>query len=441
MPTPPHDAAQPTPPEGRSRHAPTGPGDQTSPGDQTGRDGGADGRPDDATDHGEAEQRMRRSTDDTATRPRQWRRRRTDRLDAGRALTLAVGVGGGLLLAQVAAAAASRLRAIIILLLLSLFLSFAMEPAVQWLHQRGLRRGLGTAIVFVIGGLLGGGFVLAMSGLVSDQVRSLSASAPTLLADLSNQAAGLPEGLAGPVAEFLTEQADTLPDRLADVAGLLGRSALGISTTIVGAIFTTLTVTLLTFYLVADGPRLRWQLSRRLDAERQREFMHIWELAIHKTGGYVYSRLLLAIVSAIVHVVAFGALDLRYAAALGVWMGIVSSVIPVVGLYIAGTLPVLVAIANPGTSTVGILLVIVAYQQIENYLVQPKITKHTLALHPALAFVAVLTGAALLGPVGALLALPATAIVAALVTAYAEEHEVLEHGLNTTNEARVSTKP
>ena len=100
-----------------------------------------------------------------------------------------------------------------------------------------------------------------------------------------------------------------------------------------------------------------------------------------------------------------------------------------------------VALANPDQANVLVVVVVItAYQQIENYLVQPRVTAHSLSLHPAVAFLAVLVGAALLGPVGALLALPAAAIVAALVTSYAEEHEVLEHGLTTTPPPR-PTRP
>jgi predicted PurR-regulated permease PerM len=225
------------------------------------------------------------------------------------------------------------------------------------------------------------------------------------------------------------------------LAGTIGRQALGLGTTLIGTVVSGLAVLLVTFYLVADGPRLRWQLSRRLEPARQKEFLRVWELAIAKTGGYVYSRVLLAVVSAAVHVVAFQFAGLPYAIALGVWVGIVSSVIPVVGLYIAGVLPVVVALANPESASVLVVLVVITvYQQIENYLIQPRITAYSLSLHPAVAFLSVLVGAALLGPVGALLALPAAAIVAALITSYAEEHDVMEHGLTNTPASRVETR-
>lgn len=376
--------------------------------------------------------------DGSTPRPRR-RRRRSDRVDLQRSLTIAIGVAVGLVLAQLVTATAARLRSLLILLLISLFLSFAMEPAVQWLHQRGMRRGLGTGIVFLVAALLGGGLVASMYGLVVDQVTNLVESGPDLIAGLEARVEELPEQVQQPVADFLDNQSENLPSRLGDVASNVGRSALGLGTTLIGTIASSLAVLLLTFYLVADGPRLRWQLSRRLEPARQREFIEVWELAIAKTGGYVYSRVLLAVVSATVHVVAFQFAGLPYATALGVWVGVVSSVIPVIGLYIAGILPVVVALANPDEASILVVLVVITiYQQIENYLVQPRVTAHSLELHPAVAFGAVLAGAALLGPVGALLALPVAAIVAALITTYAEEHDVLEHGLTTTPAAVVN---
>lgn len=375
-------------------------------------------------------------TDGPRTDPAPPRRRRGDRFDGPRVMTLAIGVAGGLVLAQVVTATAARLRSILVLVLVSLFLSFAMEPAVQWLHRRGMRRGLGTGIVFLVAMMLGGGLVLSIYGLVVDQVTNLVEAGPDLLDQISREADQLPESLAEPVAAFLDAQAEQLPMRANDAAGMIGRSAIGIGSTVVGTVLSGLAVLLITFYVVADGPRLRWQLSRRLDPHRQKEFLRIWELAIAKTGGYVYSRLLLAVVSSVVHIVAFEFANLPYAIALGVWVGVISSVIPVVGLYIAGVLPIVVALGNPDASVLVVIVVITVYQQIENYLVQPRVTAYSLALHPAVAFLAVLVGAALLGAVGGLLALPVAAIIAALVTTYAEEHDVVEHGLTSPSEAR-----
>ena len=154
--------------------------------------------------------------------------------------------------------------------------------------------------------------------------------------------------------------------------------------------------------MVADGPRLRRVICRRLRPDRQQRVLHAWELAIDKTGGYLYSRALLALLSAVFHTAAFSVIGLRYPVALGIWVGLVSQFLPVIGTYLAGVLPVLVALLDDPIRALWVLIVIVIYQQIENYLFAPRITARTLELHPAVAFSAAIAGAAMLGPVGAL---------------------------------------
>jgi predicted PurR-regulated permease PerM len=355
-------------------------------------------------------------------RPRGW--------VPGRALPIAVGVGLGLLLAQSATAVLGRVQWLLVIVLVSLFLSFAMEPAVQWMARRGLRRGIGTWVVFLGTLVLLGGFLAAMTVLVVGQVGNLVDAAPGLLADIAERTEELlPPEVAGPVSEWLVEQQRELPSRLTAVAGTLGRGVLGFGQTVIGGLLQLATVALVTFYLVADGPRLRKRLASRLEPHDQIRILGLWELAITKTGGYVYSRVLTAIVSAVFHVVVFSLVGLEYAVVLGIWVGIVSSVIPAIGTYLAGALPLVVALASSVAQALIVLVAIVVYQQIENYLVVPRITATTLELHPAVAFLSVLAGGAVAGATGALLAIPAVAIVTALASAAGEQYEVLEHHL------------
>lgn len=356
-------------------------------------------------------------------------RRRRRRVDGRLAVTVALGVAGGLLLEALVSGAVTRLQGLLTTLILALFLSFAMEPAVQWMHLRGIRRGLGTMLVFLGGFLLFAGFVALMVPVVVNQSTMLIDRGPELVEGLADQAQRLPGNVGTAVSDWLERQRETLPDRLPDLAQTVGRGVLGASGTLLGGLVQVLTMLLVTFYLVADAPRLRRALVRRLEPARQSEVLGVWELAIAKTGGYVYSRLLTAIASSVVHAVAFTLLDLPSALGLALWVGLVSSLVPVIGTYIAGLLPLIVALARgPGTA-LAVLAVIIVYQQVENYLVGPRLTAAAMDVHPAIAFVSVLAGGALLGAVGALLAVPAAAIVVGLVSAYGERHEIVDHDL------------
>jgi predicted PurR-regulated permease PerM len=349
------------------------------------------------------------------------------RFDLRLTLSVALGVGLGMLLLNAALAMLGRLQGLIVVVLVSLFLSFAMEPAVQWLSRRGMRRGFATMIVFVAVFVALTAFGIAMWGLIVDQVRTLAENVPGILQDLAEVARGLPGDVGEDIGSSLEEAVTQV--RRGGMIDTIGSGLLGLGTTVLGGLFQFLTVLLVTFYLVADGPRLRRTLSSFLSHRRQGEVLAIWELAISKTGGYVYGRVIVAFASATFHAVAFSLMGVPYAVALGAWVGLISSLIPVVGTYLAGALPLAVALANEPISALWVLIAVVIYQQLENYILAPKITAETMALHPAVAFLSVLAGAALLGAAGALLALPAVAIVGGVLSAIAERHEIVEHQL------------
>jgi predicted PurR-regulated permease PerM len=320
----------------------------------------------------------------------------------------------------------ARLRPLLVILLVSLFVSFALEPAVNWMERRGIRRGLGTAIAFL--GVLAAFSVFAffMGRLFVEQVAALIERMPDYIIqvqDWANRTFNLELDVDELIAEFQTG------GRADQLAGQLASNIVEISGAIVGTVFQLLTVTLFTFYLVADGPKLRRTICSALPPQRQREVLRVWEIAIDKTGGYIYSRVLLATISGVTHWVAFEIIDLPFALPLALWVGVMSQFIPVVGTYLAGALPMLIAVLDDPITAVWVLVIVVVYQQIENYILLPRVSAHTMQLHAAVAFGAVIAGAAMLGVVGALLALPAAATVQAFVSTYLSQHEVIESSL------------
>jgi predicted PurR-regulated permease PerM len=106
-------------------------------------------------------------------------------------------------------------------------------------------------------------------------------------------------------------------------------------------------------------------------------------------------------------------------------VGLVSQFVPSIGTYLAGALPVLIALLHDPVDAAWVLVFITLYQQFENLLLSPRITARTMSLHPAVAFGAVIAGGAILGPIGALLALPAAASIQALISLYVHRYEVV----------------
>lgn len=320
--------------------------------------------------------------------------------------------GGGLAV-YYGIGALRSLRSLIIMLVVSLFLSFAIEPAVNRMARRGIRRGLGTMIVFLVILIALAGFSTAIGTALATQINDFVDEVPGYLDDIEEWAND-------------TFNANIDFDRLQEqfisggtvqsVATRVAGDVVNASATVFGLIFQVFTVALFTFYLVAEGPKVRRVVCSFLNDRRREMVLEIWDLAMDKTGGYIYSRTVLAVISALAHWVVFILLDVPFPLPLALWVGVVSQFIPVIGTYIAGALPVLVALLGQPLTALWVLVTIFVYQQIENYLLSPRITAHTMEIHVAVAFGSVIAGSALMGIVGALLALPFAATVQAFVS-------------------------
>jgi predicted PurR-regulated permease PerM len=325
-----------------------------------------------------------------------------------------------------------RLRDLIVWLVAALFLSFALEPGVNWLVGRGWRRGAATAVLLFALALLVIVAIALMVPLVIDQVEELVQRLPGFLREASVYTERWVD--VELTSERLLEQiagAQTSVARLAANVASIGAFLLGV-------LFQLLTIGLFTFYFVADGPRVRRAVCSILPPRAQREVLTAWEVAIDKTGGYLYSRLLLAIINAAFTYVVLQVLGVPFAVPLAIWQGFVSQFIPVVGTYIAAAVPLLVALLEDPWTALFFTIFVLVYQQIENYLLAPRITARTMQLHPAVAFGAALAGGSIYGLLGAFLALPAAAVIQATVSTYLTRHEVIESELTREDETTLS---
>ena len=332
-----------------------------------------------------------------------------------------------------------RLRSLLISLLVALFISFALEPGVKFLAERGWKRGLATAVVLTLSLVV----VLLFGAL----------TLPPLVGEMASLVSQVPDWL-GSLSEFLSTRfgvdmnLSNLSSGVIDLQGALQTYAaslasgiLGVGGKVLGLILQLFTMALFTFYLLADGPRFRRMVLSLVRPERQAEVARIWEVAIDKTGGYVYSRALLAAASAVFTYAALRIIGIPFALALAIWVGVISQFIPAVGTYLAAVVPVLVALTEGPAAAVIVVIVLVVYQQIENLVLSPRITARTMSLHPATAFGSVLVGSALLGAVGALLALPVAAIIQAFVSTYIERYQVDEKNLGGEQQPAPSSSP
>ena len=321
----------------------------------------------------------------------------------------------------------ASLYSLFILLLVSLFLSLAIEPGVNRLAKRGWRRGTATSVILVgvlVAFLV---FLIAIGALVGQQIAELLGNSEkyvTRTVNFINDNFGAHIDASQVIADI--QRPDGAVQRFIDSQQ---NKVVDLSVTALGLLVQGLSVLLFTFYIVADGPKLRRAICSRLRPERQRSVLATWELAIEKTGGYLYSRALLAGLSAFSHWVVLQALGTKAPVALALWVGVISQFLPVVGTYIAGSLPVLVTFIDSPTKALGVRVFVVVYQQIENYLFLPRLTARTMDLHPAVAFGSAIAGGAVLGAVGAILAIPGAAMIQALISNTGTRHEVVDSDL------------
>ncbi|WP_245817038.1 AI-2E family transporter [Geodermatophilus saharensis] len=324
---------------------------------------------------------------------------------------------------QVAGWAFTHLRGFLGLVFLAWMFSISIEPAVHALTRRGLRRGAATGLVVLGVVVLVIGLVAAFGTLLVDQLAGLVSSLPDVIRDVV-EAVNRTFGTTlqpGDVVDSL----QLTPSRVQQVVQDLTPGVVGIVTAVIGAVFQTLTFLLFAYYMSAQAPALRDTVSRRFPPRQQRVIATVWDIAVEKTGGYVFSRLLLALLSAFVTAVFLLVLGVPFWLPLALWTGLVSQFIPTVGTYLAIGLPAVVALAGQPSDALWVVVFGAAYQQVENYLVGPRITARTVHVHPAVALGSVIVGVSLLGAMGALVAIPVVAAVQAVIETYGHRYELV----------------
>lgn len=317
-----------------------------------------------------------------------------------------------------------QLTTLLLIIFLALFLAVALIPAVDWLEKRSWNRRWATLVVFIAAFLLIALFLATLLPLFINQTAAITVKLPDYLVateEWLNNFIDI-ELLDNQVRSQLENLGSLLQQYGAQVAG----GVLAVGTTLANVVFQGVTILLFAFYMVAETPKMLRLVLSFFPASRQRLLLQIWQVSIEKTGGYVYSRIILSMLSAVITAVVLAMLSVPYPVALGIWVGVMSQFIPVIGTYIAGALPVFIALIENPITALWVIVLIIGYQQIENLLISPRVTSRTMAIHPAVSVGAVIAGGSLMGAVGAVLSLPVAAIIQSLISTSRRRHELVE---------------
>lgn len=310
----------------------------------------------------------------------------------------------GVLLAVVFARAVQLVSSTLVLIVIAAFLATGLNPAVEFLQRRGWSRGRAAALVMGAVLLFFGGFVAAAVPPVVAQVGELRDQLPQQLQDLRDnnelvQRLDKQFGLIAKAEAEVEKQASTAP---ALFAGL----ALGVVT----AIIKTLTVLILTLYFIGSYDRIKRGALRLVPRSRRPRVGLLADEILARVGGYVLGNLATSLVAGVVSFIWFLALGVPYPLALAMLVAIFD-LIPLVGATIASVVCTIVAFFVSVPVGVATLVFFVIYQQLENYVIVPRVMKKTVDVSPLATVLAALIGGTLLGVLGALLAVPTAAAI------------------------------
>ncbi|ALG15404.1 hypothetical protein AOZ06_39265 [Kibdelosporangium phytohabitans] len=289
------------------------------------------------------------------------------------------------------------LRDVLIVIGLAMFIAIGLEPVVSWLVGRRFPRWLAVTSVFVVAFGAIGGFLTAAIPAVVEQATQLVDKAPDYLRAAQDSSSWL-----GKLNErFGIQQA--VENFLGGGSGLLDAGV-----AVFGVLTNLLILIVLTIYFVADLPRIRASLYRLIPHSRRPRAILIGDEISAKVGGYVLGNLLISVIAGVVTLIWLLIFGVPYAVLLAITVAVLD-LIPVVGSIVGGVVVSLVALTVSvpvGLATIGFVVV---YRLVEDYLLIPKIIGGVVKVPALVTVVAVLLGGALLGVVGALVAIPVAA--------------------------------
>ncbi|HWB88769.1 MAG TPA: AI-2E family transporter [Acidimicrobiia bacterium] len=321
-------------------------------------------------------------------------------------------VGLALIAAGVALFLLGVLKGILLLVIASFVLAVGLQPAVAWLEERGLRRGLGLAVVLMAILVVVGGMVAAALPLIVSQVTELVTRLPALVEELA-AGDGLLSRLAAMIdLEGIANGQTADPAALFDVVG-----------SVLGGVFNFLTVLLVTPYFAMSMPEIKRWLVRLLRPHQREDFLRVLGESTDMMANFILGNLVVSLIAGVVTWVGLTVIGVPYALALAAFVA-VTDLIPVLGALL-GAIAVGIVAAVEGTDILlWALALVIVYQQIENFVIAPRVMNRAVDLSPAAVIIAFMVGGAMAGLLGALLALPIAAMLKLVINQYVIEERM-----------------
>src|SRR5262245_8899770 len=314
---------------------------------------------------------------------------------------------------------ASIARSVLVWIAISVFLALAINPLVEWLQRRGIRRrGLAT----------GAAFILVMLGIAAigalfiptlvDNVNKFVDAVPGYIDDLTKGRGrfGFLETKYHIVEKVRKEIEEGGAKRLLGFSG----TAVAVTKSVVNIVVGTVTVIFLTFFMVLEGPAWVERFYSLLPAESQPRWRAVGTGIYRQVGGYVTGNLAISLIAGILTTLVLIALGVPFAVALGLIVAVLD-LIPLAGATIAAIIITTVAFLHTVLAGIVVLVFFVLYQQFENHVLQPLVYNRTVALSPLAILISVLIGAEVAGILGALGAIPIAGAIQVIISDFLRE--------------------
>jgi predicted PurR-regulated permease PerM len=314
----------------------------------------------------------------------------------------------------------------LVLIFTGFFLALALNGPVHWLAQRipGKRRGsrvLATAISFIVVILLVAAFLFSIVPPLVKQTSGFVATVPDLVQDVRQ-----PDSTIGKLVEryHLESQIDKSTQQFSDRLGNIGGAALSSISKIGSSVFSVLTILVLTFMMLIEGPGWVRFFRDMIPDEHQDRADRLARDMYNVVKGYVNGQVVLALIASLMLLPALLLLHISYPAALVVVV-FICGLIPLVGHTIGATIVTIVALFTSPWTAVIILAYYILYQQIENYIIQPRIQANSTNMSPLLVFASVIVGVNFGGLFGGLVAIPVVGCIRIALLDYLHSRQII----------------
>jgi predicted PurR-regulated permease PerM len=299
---------------------------------------------------------------------------------------------------------AERIGGVLILIVVSLFLAAGLNPSVEWFQRRGMRRSLAVTCVIVLFLLGVALFLLAIVPVITDQVAQITDNAPGWLDQLqkNKMVQDLDDrfDVIDKVREYVTDGNFT--------SSIFG-GVLGISLRVLGALANAFVILVLTLYFLSSLDSTKNAIYRLAPASRRDRVSKLGDRVVASVGGYVSGAVVVAACAGITSLIFLFSVGLgQYAVALA-FVVLMLDVIPMIGATIGAVIVSAIGFATDYRIGIACVIFYVIYQQVENYVIYPRVMSRSVDIPGAATVIAALVGAGLLGVVGALLAIPTAA--------------------------------